>query len=76
MYVLQPNATKVSVLALNAPGQATSLQSIDIAGPASKVGLAIGMPLIFLLVSPNPDQAQFLYVDPNNLQGMTSFIRN
>lgn len=45
MYVLQPNATMISVLALNAPGQATSLQSVDISGPASQVGLAIGMHL-------------------------------
>ncbi|EIM87566.1 uncharacterized protein STEHIDRAFT_168277 [Stereum hirsutum FP-91666 SS1] len=55
MYVLQPNATMISVLALNGPGQATNLQSVDISGPASQVGLA---------------------VDRNNLQGMTSFIKN
>ncbi|THH20763.1 hypothetical protein EW146_g671 [Bondarzewia mesenterica] len=41
MYVLQPNATAISVLSLNAPGQAKNIQTLDIAGPASKVGLSI-----------------------------------
>ncbi|ETW83046.1 hypothetical protein HETIRDRAFT_315222, partial [Heterobasidion irregulare TC 32-1] len=41
MYVLQPNSTSVAVLSLNAPGQAKNIQKLDIAGPASKVGLSI-----------------------------------
>jgi len=41
MFVLAANATSVKVLSLNAPGQAAALQTIDIAGPASRAGLTI-----------------------------------
>jgi len=41
MYVLAANATEVKVLALNAPGKATALQTLDIAGPAKSAGLTI-----------------------------------
>ncbi|KAJ7903515.1 hypothetical protein B0H14DRAFT_2665218 [Mycena olivaceomarginata] len=41
MYVLAANATQVKVLSLNAPGKATALQTVDIAGPAKAVGLTV-----------------------------------
>ncbi|KAF7327820.1 hypothetical protein MKEN_00361800 [Mycena kentingensis (nom. inval.)] len=41
MFVLAANATQVKVLALNSPGQASDLQTLDIAGPAKAAGLAI-----------------------------------
>jgi len=40
-YVLQPNSTSIQVLSLDAPGEATALQTVDIAGPAKRVGLPI-----------------------------------
>ncbi|TFY66579.1 hypothetical protein EVG20_g4513 [Dentipellis fragilis] len=41
MYVLQPNTTSVSVLALNAPGKAQNIQTMDFSQQASQVGLKI-----------------------------------
>jgi hypothetical protein len=41
MYVLAANATQVKILSLNAPGKATALQTLDIAGPAKAAGLTI-----------------------------------
>ncbi|VDB84797.1 unnamed protein product [Peniophora sp. CBMAI 1063] len=41
LYVLMPNATAVEVLRLDQPGNATSLQQMDIAGPASQLGLTV-----------------------------------
>lgn len=41
MYVLSPNATRIDVLSLDAPGQAKNIQKLDIAGPAKAVGLPI-----------------------------------
>ncbi|KAJ7364052.1 hypothetical protein DFH08DRAFT_910380 [Mycena albidolilacea] len=41
MYVLAANATQVKVLSLNAPGKATALQTLDIAGPAKAAGLTV-----------------------------------
>ncbi|KAJ7158737.1 hypothetical protein C8R46DRAFT_399097 [Mycena filopes] len=41
MYVLAANATEVKVLSLNAPGKATALQTLDIAGPAKAAGLTV-----------------------------------
>jgi len=41
MYVLAANATQVKVLSLNAPGKATALQTVDIAGPAKAAGLTV-----------------------------------
>jgi len=41
MYVLAANATQVKVLSLPAPGKATALQTLDIAGPAKAAGLTI-----------------------------------
>lgn len=41
LYVLMPNATAVEVLRLDQPGNATSLQQMDIAGPASQLGLSV-----------------------------------
>jgi len=41
MYVLAANATAVKVLTLNAPGKATALQTVDIAGPAKAAGLTV-----------------------------------
>jgi hypothetical protein len=54
LYVMSANATKIDVLSLNAPGQAQHIQSVDIAAPAKRVGLAI---------------------NPDNLQGMTTFVK-
>ena len=34
LYVLGANATQIDVLSLKAPGQATGIQTVDIAGPA------------------------------------------
>ncbi|KAF5367574.1 hypothetical protein D9758_003704 [Tetrapyrgos nigripes] len=45
MYVLQPNSTSISVLSLNAPGQAQNTQTVDIAGPAKNAGLTVGVSL-------------------------------
>ncbi|KAJ6513244.1 hypothetical protein C8R45DRAFT_920943 [Mycena sanguinolenta] len=41
MFILAPNATQVQVLSLNAPGKATALQTVDIAGPAKAAGLTV-----------------------------------
>ncbi|KAI0040256.1 hypothetical protein FA95DRAFT_1585087 [Auriscalpium vulgare] len=41
LYVLQPNSTSIQVLSVNAPGKASELQNIDIAGPASAAKLTI-----------------------------------
>lgn len=41
MYVMASNATQVKVLTLNAPGKATALQTLDIAGPAKAAGLTV-----------------------------------
>ena len=41
LYVLMPGVTAIQVMSLDAPGQATPLQTVDIAGPASSVGLSI-----------------------------------
>ncbi|KAJ7494743.1 hypothetical protein B0H11DRAFT_2003209 [Mycena galericulata] len=41
LYVLAANATNVKVLSLNAPGKATALQTLDIAGPAKAAGLTV-----------------------------------
>ncbi|KAJ6619765.1 hypothetical protein B0H10DRAFT_2163825 [Mycena sp. CBHHK59/15] len=41
MFVMASNATQVKVLALNAPGKATALQTLDIAGPAKAAGLTV-----------------------------------
>ncbi|KAJ7274381.1 hypothetical protein B0H12DRAFT_1007067 [Mycena haematopus] len=41
MFILAPNATQVKVLSLNAPGKATALQTVDIAGPAKAAGLTV-----------------------------------
>jgi 6-phosphogluconolactonase (cycloisomerase 2 family) len=54
MYVLGANATTVDVLALNAPGEATGIQSLQMAAIAQDAGLAL---------------------DPNQLQGMTAFLK-
>jgi len=39
MYVLTANASAVNVLSLNGPGQAQTIQTLDIAGPAKRAGL-------------------------------------
>ncbi|KAF9481112.1 hypothetical protein BDN70DRAFT_831574 [Pholiota conissans] len=54
LYVLAANASSIDVLALPAPGKGTSLQKLDIAGPAKSAGITI---------------------NPNNLQGMTTFVK-
>ncbi|KAJ7248167.1 hypothetical protein B0H12DRAFT_728939 [Mycena haematopus] len=41
IYILAPGATQVRVLSLNAPGKATALQTVDIAGPAKAAGLTV-----------------------------------
>jgi len=41
LYVLMPNATAVEVLQLNGPGSATSIQQMDIGGPARTLNLSI-----------------------------------
>jgi hypothetical protein len=41
MFIMASNATAVKVLALNAPGKATALQTVDIAGPAKAAGLTV-----------------------------------
>jgi hypothetical protein len=41
LYILAPNATQVQVMSLDAPGKATSLQTIDISAPAKRAGLSI-----------------------------------
>lgn len=41
LYILQPNTTTVSVLALTAPGQAKNVQSFDIQAPATQFGVEI-----------------------------------
>jgi hypothetical protein len=41
LYVLAPNATSIDVLSLPAPGQAASVQKVDIAGPAKAAGITI-----------------------------------
>jgi len=43
LYVNQANATAIQVMSLPAQGQATKLQTLDIAGPASAVGLPVGV---------------------------------
>ncbi|KAJ7104151.1 hypothetical protein B0H15DRAFT_808771 [Mycena belliarum] len=41
MYVLAANSTQIKVVTLNAPGKATALQTLDLAGPAKAAGLKI-----------------------------------
>ncbi|EIN13692.1 hypothetical protein PUNSTDRAFT_129366 [Punctularia strigosozonata HHB-11173 SS5] len=41
LYVLGANATQIDVLSLDAPGQATGIQTLDIAGPAKSAGLTV-----------------------------------
>ncbi|KAF8896353.1 hypothetical protein BD779DRAFT_1608605 [Infundibulicybe gibba] len=41
MYVLAANATAINVLSLNGPGEAESIQKVDIAAPAKVAGLTI-----------------------------------
>lgn len=41
LYVLAPNATQIDVLSLDGAGQAKSIQTLDIAGPAKAAGLSI-----------------------------------
>jgi len=41
LYVMASNATSIDVLAVNAPGKAQSIQTVDIAGPAKAAGLKI-----------------------------------
>jgi hypothetical protein len=41
MFIMASNATAVKVLTLNAPGKATPLQTVDIAGPAKAAGLTV-----------------------------------
>ncbi|KAI0264428.1 hypothetical protein BC834DRAFT_924642 [Gloeopeniophorella convolvens] len=40
-YILMPIATAIQVKSLNAPGQATDLQTLDIAGPAARARLPV-----------------------------------
>ncbi len=49
MYVLEPNATSVAVLSLNAPGQAQNLGSFNLAAQAKSAGLVISMSFYLLL---------------------------
>jgi hypothetical protein len=51
MYVLAANATQVKILSLNAPGKATALQTLDIAGPAKAAGLTISTQKPWMLPS-------------------------
>jgi hypothetical protein len=39
MFIMAANASMIDVLSLNAPGKATNVQQVDIAGPAAKAGL-------------------------------------
>ena len=41
LYVLMPNVTAVQVMSLDAPGQATILQTMDISSPAAAINLPI-----------------------------------
>ncbi|KXN80753.1 hypothetical protein AN958_07861 [Leucoagaricus sp. SymC.cos] len=41
MYILAANATTIDVLSLDAPGQATNVQKVDLAGPARAAGLQL-----------------------------------
>lgn len=41
LYVLASNATSIDVLSLPAPGKATNIQKVDIAGPAKAAGIKI-----------------------------------
>jgi len=54
MYVLSANTTTVDVLSLNAPGQATGIQKLQMEQIAQRAGLPL---------------------DPNQVQGMTAFIK-
>lgn len=72
MYVLGANATKVDVLSLNAPGRAQNIQSLDLAAPSKKAGLTISKYL------DSAEICNFLtawFPDPDNLQGMTAFVK-
>lgn len=40
---MSANATRVDVLSLDGPGQAKTIMNLDLAGPAAKAGLKIGM---------------------------------
>ncbi|KAI0058207.1 hypothetical protein BV25DRAFT_1830389 [Artomyces pyxidatus] len=41
LYILMPNVTSVQVMAVNGPGQAQNIQTVDISGPAAQVGLTV-----------------------------------
>ena len=41
LFILESDATAITILILDGPGQARSLNSFDIAGPAKASGLTI-----------------------------------
>jgi hypothetical protein len=41
LYILGANATQVQVMSLAAPGQAKSIQNVDISAPAKRAGLTV-----------------------------------
>ncbi|KAI0322604.1 hypothetical protein OF83DRAFT_1049042 [Amylostereum chailletii] len=41
LYVMMANATSIQVMSLNGPGDATKLQTLDLAAPAKNVGLSL-----------------------------------
>jgi hypothetical protein len=41
LYILGANATEVQVMSLAGPGQARSIQNVDISAPARRAGLAV-----------------------------------
>ena len=73
MYVLAPGTQSVEVLSLDAPGNAQHVQSLQISGPAKASGVTISMSYLECF-SPSAEVDTALS-GTNNLQGMTSFIR-
>ena len=71
MYVMAANATSIMVMSLDAPGKAKPIQQFNFANEAKQAGVTIGTHLWQLLPLFDSDP----WVDPNNLQGMTVFIK-
>ncbi|KAJ6533293.1 hypothetical protein DFH09DRAFT_1406809 [Mycena vulgaris] len=71
MYSLAANATGLTALSVNGPGQAAIFQRVDIAGPAKAANLSIRDQILCRALLPTLTP---FFTDSSNLQGMATFI--
>ena len=71
IYILAANASSVDALAIDSPGLSERLSVLDITGPTKAAGIAISTYIsrarAFMSL------INVVRLDPNNLQGMTTF---